>query len=84
MSQQQATETAVVPVTSAWSSKINWTQAVSAVAMGLTFLSGGKIGMSPDQQAAVVVTIGVVGNIATWVMKTWFTTSVHSASLPSK
>ena len=53
-------ETATVPVTSAWTSKVNWTQGVSAFAMILTFLSGGHAGLSPDQQAAVVVTIGVV------------------------
>ena len=76
-------ETATVPVTSAWTSKVNWTQGVSAFAMILTFLSGGHAGLSPDQQAAVVVTIGVVCNVATWAMKTFFTDSVHAASLPN-
>ncbi len=71
-----------VPITSAWSSKVNWTQAVSAGAMVLTLVSGGKVGMSADQQAAAVVTIGVIGNIVTWVFKTFFTSSVHAASLP--
>jgi hypothetical protein len=73
-----------VPVSSAWTSKINWTQAVSATAMILTFATGGKVGMDAGQQAAAVVTIGVVTNVVTWVMKTWFTSTVHEASLPSK
>ncbi len=71
-----------VPVTSAWGSKVNWTQAVAGAAMVLTFATGGKIGMTADQQAAVVVTIGVIGNVVTWVMKTFFTDSVHPSSLP--
>ncbi|MGO8972978.1 MAG: hypothetical protein ACLQNV_05520 [Steroidobacteraceae bacterium] len=82
MSTSPTTPTVNVPVTSAWSSKVNWTQAVAAAAMILTLVSGGKIGITPEQQAAAVVTIGVIGNIVTWAMKTFFTSSVHAASLP--
>ena len=82
MSPQPAVPTATVPVVSAWASKINWTQAVAAFAMILTLVSGGKIGMDADQQTAVVVTIGVGCNIATWIMKTFFTARVHPTSLP--
>jgi hypothetical protein len=82
MSPQPPVETATVPVVSAWSSKINWTQAVAAFAMILTLVSGGKVGMDADQQAAAVVTIGVGCNIATWIMKTFFTARVHPTSLP--
>jgi hypothetical protein len=82
MSSQPPVETATVPVVSAWSSKINWTQAVAAFAMILTLVSGGKVGMDADQQAAAVVTIGVGCNIATWIMKTFFTARVHPTSLP--
>jgi hypothetical protein len=82
MSPQPAVPTATVPVVSAWASKINWTQAVAAFAMILTLVSGGKVGMDADQQAAVVVTIGVACNIATWIMKTFFTARVHPTSLP--
>jgi hypothetical protein len=71
---------ATVDVASAWGSKINWTQAVSGFAMVLTFATGGKLGMTIDQQAAVVTTIGVLTNIATWVMKTWFTKTITPAS----
>lgn len=78
----QTPATVQVDVKSAWASKINWTQAVSAFAMILTLVSGGKIGMSGDQQAAAVVTIGVVTNVVTWVIKTWFTPTVTAASLP--
>ncbi len=82
MSSEQPAVTALVPVTSAWSSKINWTQAVAILASLLTFFSGGDFGLSADQQAAIVVTIGVVQGLATWVMKTFFTPSVHASSLP--
>jgi len=82
MSPQPAVPTATVPVVSAWASKINWTQAVAAFAMILTLVSGGKVGMDADQQAAAVVTIGVGCNIATWIMKTFFTARVHPTSLP--
>ena len=82
MSSAPSAPTATVPVVSAWSSKINWTQAVAAFAMILTLVSGGKVGMDVDQQAAAVVTIGVGCNIATWIMKTFFTARVHPTSLP--
>ena len=82
MSPQPAVPTATVPIVSAWASKINWTQAVAAFAMILTLVSGGRVGMDADQQAAAVVTIGVACNIATWIMKTFFTARVHPTSLP--
>jgi hypothetical protein len=82
MSPQPPVPTATVPVVSAWASKINWTQAVAGLAMILTFVSGGKVGMDADQQAAAVVTIGVACNVATWIMKTFFTARVHPTSLP--
>jgi len=81
MSSQQTNGTAIVPVTSAWSSKINWTQAVAIAASLLTFFSGGALGLSDAQQAAIVVTIGVVQGVATWIMKTFFTATVHASSL---
>ena len=70
-----------VPVQSAWLSKINWTQAVQAVAMMLVWLSGGALNIDANQQAAIIVVIGVVGNIVTWIMKTWFTTTVTPQSV---
>lgn len=71
---------AQVEVQSSWASKINWTQAVSGTAMLLTFVSGGKIGMTIDQQAAVVTAIGVATNVVTWIFKTWFTKTITPAS----
>jgi len=82
MSQEPPVPTVTVPVVSAWASKINWTQAVAAFAMILTLVSGGKVGMDADQQTAAVVTIGVACNIATWILKTFFTARVHPTSLP--
>jgi hypothetical protein len=82
MPSEQPSATAIVPITSAWSSKVNWTQAVAILASLLTFFSGGSFGLTTDQQAAIVVTIGVIQGIATWIMKTFFTPSVHAASLP--
>lgn len=71
----------MVPTKSAWLSKINWTQGVSSLAMVLTLVSGGKLNLTADQQTAIIVTIGVVGDIATWVIKTWFTPTVTPASV---
>jgi hypothetical protein len=81
MTSPQVGGTAVVPVTSAWVSKVNWTQAVSAFAMIVTLVSGGHVSMTPEQQVALVVTIGVVTNIVTWIFHTWFTPGVKAASL---
>lgn len=71
----------MVPTKSAWLSKINWTQGVSSFAMVLTLISGGKLNLSADQQTAIVVTIGVAGDIVTYVIKTWFTPTVTPASV---
>jgi hypothetical protein len=74
----------VVPVVSAWYSKINWTQLVSGAAMALTFFSGGKAGLDTNQQLAVVTTIGLVTTGVTWALRTFFNGTVNPASLPSK
>lgn len=72
---------ATVPVKSAFSSKVNWTQAVGGVAMFLTFLTGGKFNLSADDQLAIVTVIGLVQSGVTWVLRTWFTTSILPSSL---
>ena len=69
-----------VPVQSAWLSKINWTQAIQAAAMVLVLVTGGKVNLDPTQQAAIVVTIGVLGNALTVIFKTWFTGTVTPQS----
>jgi len=76
----QLTTVAQVEVQSSWASKINWTQAVSGVAMLLTFVTGGKVGMTIEQQATAVTAIGVATNVVTWIMKTWFTKTITPAS----
>lgn len=76
------TTTAVVPVQSALISKINWAQVISLVAMGTVVLTGGKLNITPDQQVAVVATIGVITNVVTYILRTWFNGSVNPASLP--
>jgi hypothetical protein len=76
-------DTVTVPVASSWSSKINWTQAVSGLAMLLAWYSGGKINLTGDQQLALVTTIGVITNIVTWVLRTWFTKTVTPSSVPT-
>jgi hypothetical protein len=82
MSLPATVETATVPVKSAWASKINWTQAVGATAMIATLVSGGQLNITPGEQTAIVVTIGVVSNVITWICRTWFNGSVSPASLP--
>lgn len=75
-------DTAVVSIKSSWYSKINWVQAVSGAAMIATLVSGGKFNITPDQQVAIVTTIGVVNGLVTWVLRTWFNGTVSPASLP--
>ena len=70
-------ETVVVPVKSSFASKINWTQAVGAAGMLLTMYG---VNLSPDKQAAIVTVIGLVTQVATWIQRTWFTTSITEAS----
>lgn len=51
-------------------SKINWTQYVAVIA---TVGSLVGIDMTPEQQVSVVVTIQLVANFVTWVLRTFFT-----------
>ena len=70
-----------VDIKTAWTSKINWAQAVSAVAMILTLVSGGELNITAEQQLSIVAVIGLVTNVVTWVLKTWFTTTVTPGSV---
>lgn len=74
------TTVAQVDVQSAWASKINWTQAVAIVASALVFMTGGKVNIPVEIQVQIVTGITVVQGIVTWVMKTWFTKTITSAS----
>ncbi len=73
---------AEVPVTSAWSSKINWTQVVAGASSVLTLFFGADAGISPWWQAVLVTGITLVSGVTTGVLKTWFTQSIHPSSLP--
>jgi hypothetical protein len=73
--------TVAVNVAPAVASKINWTQLVSAGAMILSFVSGGKIGLTPEQQAALAMVIGLVTNAVTVVFRTWFSKTITPASI---
>jgi len=73
--------TAIVDVQSGWYSKINWTQAVGTTAMVLTLVTGGKFNITPDQQTAIVVVIGVVTGAITFVLRTWFNPTVPPSAV---
>jgi len=73
--------TVAVNVQSAAASKINWANIISAVAMILSYLTGGKVGLTPEQQAALAVTIGLISNLVTVILKTFFTKTVTPSSV---
>ena len=74
-------QTVTIETRSAWLSKINWTQAVAVTASMIVLLTGGKVDIPPEVQAQIVVGIGVLQGIVTWVFKTWFTPTVTPASI---
>lgn len=76
------TLTVNVPIKSAWLSKINWTQGVSAIASILVLVSGGEVNLSATDQAAIIVTIHIASAVVTWIWRTWFNGSVSPGSLP--
>ena len=74
--------TAVVNVVDdGWFSKINWTQAIQALAAVLVIGTGGKVNITPDQQLYLVGAIVIIGNLATVIMKTYFTPTVTKQSV---
>lgn len=68
----------VVEVKSAWTSKINWTQAVSLIA---TLLALKGVNLDAETQVQIVVGIQAIQAVVTWVFKTWFTPTVTAASV---
>ena len=66
-------------VKSSWASKINWTQAVSFLAMTFTMFG---IDLPAELQAQIVTGIGIVAAVVTWILRTWFTTAITYASEP--
>lgn len=72
--------TVTVPIKSAWASKINWLQAASLI---VTFLTGivGAFNLDPVTTAKLTASIAMFGQLATMVVKTFFTASVTASSV---
>lgn len=68
----------VVPVKSAWISKINITQAVALLA---TLLATFGVEMPEDVRVGIITAITAATTIVTWVLHTWFTKSVPRSSV---
>lgn len=68
----------VVPVKSAWTSKINITQAVALLA---TLLATFGIDMPEDVRVGIITVIATANPIITWVLQTWFTKSVTRSAV---
>ncbi len=69
---------AVVPVKSGWLSKINWLQLAGPVA---TIATAFGLTLTGDQIIAVFVVGQMAQSLLTFVIKTWFTSSVTAASM---
>lgn len=70
-------DVAMVPVKSAWTSKLNWK---SGVALAAAFLAIFGIEVTPQEQAAILAGIIAISEVASVIIRTWFTTSVTAAS----
>jgi hypothetical protein len=69
-----------VPVASAWTSKINWTQVIGS---GLS-LTTWAFSMLPPQYAALgPIVIQLVQSLITWYFKTYSTTTITPSSAAS-
>lgn len=64
---------AVVPVKTAWLSKINWTAIGSALA---SLATANVLGFDAETQAKVLVGVNLATNAATLIWRTWFNRSV--------
>ncbi|MBA3753047.1 MAG: hypothetical protein H0X01_02670 [Nitrospira sp.] len=72
------TRTTLVPVRSAWSSKIVWTQVIS---IGATLAAGYGIDLDPDTQLALATGVPVALAFLTGIFRTYFTKSVTPSAL---
>lgn len=70
-------EIAVVAVKSSLASKIEWTQLVGAGAIIGSFFG---LDLDATDQAQLVAAIALVAQVATWIMRRWFTTSITKSS----
>lgn len=69
----------VVPVKSAWLSKINWGVAIGLVASAASFFG---LDLDADTQAKAQMAITGAMGVYVWLMKTFFTTTVTPAAVP--
>lgn len=72
----------MVPVKSAWYSKINWAQAPGFLVGAIAFFSGGAV--SPEMLANTLAGFLMVQSFVTWVLKTYFTSTVTPGSVETK
>jgi len=68
-----------VPVASAWTSKINWTQFIGTAINVATWVSTSGI-LPPQYQAPLAIGIQTATSLATWYFKTFQTTTVTPSS----
>ena len=54
----------------AWESKINWTQIISVLAMGLTMFG---VDLEPELQERLAVALSSIVAATTIIWRTWFT-----------
>ncbi len=73
-------DVAIVPVKSAWLSKINITAAIAAA---IALLAAFGVAIPAEWQVTLVKVVAVFGPILTIVLKTWFTNTVTPSSLPT-
>lgn len=69
-------QTKTVEVQSAWASKINWTQAATAL---LTLAAAFGLPLTDEQRIALLTTIGIFGPALTAWLRTFKTTTVTPA-----
>lgn len=73
------TPTVQVPVKSAFASKINWLQAITAAGTFATALISAA-NLPATQAAELTASVAAVGQLATVICRTFFTTSVTPSS----
>jgi hypothetical protein len=71
---------ATVDVKSAWLSKINWIQVVALAGTTATGLIG-AFNLDPVTAAKVTAIVAIVGQVATVIVKTFFTSTVTPSSV---
>lgn len=74
---QDSPDIAIVPVKSAWTSKLNWKSGLALIAAASAIFG---IDVTPAQQVAILGGIVAVSEIAGVIIKTFFSNSVTAAS----